>query len=165
MKRIAILLLIPFFAGCAYLKAGEIINKSQMSFETFEKDYVELSKASLGREWKHRRLIAEIALSLDTEGKQFSEEEARKLVEKYIDVYREDVQVLDEQRIEHMKGLINSRVGMDLLNAVKNYHKQGLSAEDINTFLIDTVIPSLADLILQKEPDEAESVAREVVVE
>jgi hypothetical protein len=154
MKRIVllILLLVPLmmFSGCAWNKTGGTIEKAQTSFQAFENDFVQLSTVSLEREWILRRIIAETALMMDIESKQFSGAAAGELVEKYLEVYLEDIRLLELERAKHMQSLINSKTGLELLEALQKYHKEGVSAEDINKFLTENVVPSIIDIIDQK---------------
>jgi len=155
MKKVSILLslllVLVLFSGCAVNRTSGTIEKAQTSFQAFENDFVQLSTVSLEREWILRRIIAETALRMDVESKQFSGAAAGELVVKYLEVYLEDISLLEKERTKHMQSLINSKTGMELLETLRRYHQAGVSAEDINKFLLENVIPSIFDIIDKEE--------------
>jgi hypothetical protein len=149
------LFLILSINGCAYVEAGKILNQAETNFKAFEGDFVNMSQNSLEREWNLKRAISDVALQMDTTGKQYNDEDVRKLVQKYVNVYQEDVLDMEKQRQEHMKALINSQTGRDLLQAVSRYHNNGVSSENI-TVVLEGIIPSLSEII--KKQMEANNV-------
>jgi hypothetical protein len=146
MKKLYFIVFILLFNGCAYVEAGKILDQAETNFKVFEDDFVKMSQNSLEREWQLRRAIANAALNMDTNGKQYSDDEVKKLIKKYVNVYEEDVLAIEKQRQEHMKALTNSQTGRDLIQAVSRYHKKGVSAENIN-IILEGVVPSISGII------------------
>lgn len=156
-KIFGALLMMLLLTACASRQAAVTLTQAQKAYAKFEKDFQELSKTSMEREWEYRTVLRELAARKDSEKPTYTGEEVSKLLAKYQQAFAKDMIRIDEQRKLHLQSLVNASIGSQLIGAVQGYHANGVTAVDVSNTVMDAIIPGVSDILSAYGVSSAES--------
>jgi hypothetical protein len=134
--------------GCASRQAALNLTQAQKCYATFQKDYAELSKNSLEREWILRSVMRNEAKNLDTKDATITGAQAKALIDKYETSYQKDILAIETQRTKHLQAMVNAQMGNQLVTSVAGYHSEGVTGADVaDMFANSSGVPGLSELI------------------